>query len=55
MYFVNERLECQNNLNRLVCLGNVILLSLLIINTLLAARRTRTRVIGGYDSKREGD
>jgi hypothetical protein len=30
-------------------------LSLLIINTSLVARRTRNRVIGGYDSTREGD
>jgi hypothetical protein len=33
---------------------NVIFLSLLIINTLLVARRIRARVIGGYDSTREG-
>jgi hypothetical protein len=29
--------------------------SLLIINTSLAAIQTRIRVIGGYDSTREGD
>jgi hypothetical protein len=38
-----------------VCLKNVIFLSLSKINTLLVARRTRTRVIGGYDSTREED
>jgi hypothetical protein len=37
-----------------VCLGNVIFLSLLIINTSMAARQIRTRVIGGYGSTREG-
>jgi hypothetical protein len=37
-----------------ICPRNVILLSLIIINALLVAKRTRTRVIGGYDSTREG-
>ena len=37
-----------------VCPRNVMFWSLIIINTSLAARRTRTRVIRGYDSTREG-
>jgi hypothetical protein len=37
-----------------MCLGNIMFLSLLIINTPLTARRIRIRVIGGYDSTREG-
>jgi hypothetical protein len=41
-------------IKRPVCPRHVMFLSLLIINTWLAARWTRTRVIGGYDSTREG-
>jgi hypothetical protein len=48
-------LSAQTIIKRLVCPRHVIFLSLLIINTSLSARRTRTRVIGGYDSTREGD
>jgi hypothetical protein len=37
-----------------ICPRNVMFASSLIINTSLAARYTRNRVIGGYDSTREG-
>jgi hypothetical protein len=44
----------QKIIKRTVFPRNVIFLLLLIINTSLVARRTRNRVIGGYDSTREG-
>jgi hypothetical protein len=46
--------SAQTIIKGLVCPINVMFLSLLIINTPLVARQTRTRVIGGYDSTREG-
>jgi hypothetical protein len=44
----------QTTIKMLVCPRHVMFLSLLIIYTWLGARRTSTRVIGGYDSTRVG-
>jgi hypothetical protein len=44
----------QTIIEGLVCPRNVMFLSLIIINTSLVVKWTRTRVIGGYDSTREG-
>jgi hypothetical protein len=46
--------SAQTIIKRPVCPRHVMFLSLLIINTWLAVRWIRTRVIGGYDSTREG-
>jgi hypothetical protein len=44
----------QTIIKRLVCPRHVMFLSLLIINTWLVARWTRTRVIGGYIPQERG-
>jgi hypothetical protein len=44
----------QTIIKRPVCPRHVMFLSLLIINTWMATRQTRTRVIEGYDSTRKG-
>jgi len=54
IFLIYERPKYPKNWKRRVCLGNVMFWSLLIINTSLYARQTRTRVIVGYDSTREG-
>jgi hypothetical protein len=46
--------SAQKIIKKPVCPRNVMFQSLLIINTSLAAKQTRTRVIEGYDSTREG-
>ena len=46
--------SAQTIIKRPMCPRNAMFLSLLLINTSLATRRTRTRVIRGYDSTREG-
>jgi hypothetical protein len=46
--------SAQTIIKGLVCPRHVIFSSFLIINTLLASRQTRTRVIEVYDSTREG-
>jgi hypothetical protein len=44
----------QTIIKRPSCPRNVMFLSLLIINTSMVTIWIRTRVIGGYDSTREG-